>query len=839
MVSAFVLGVSAAMAVPAKPGVKKMLTLKDGSRVEATLRGDEHVHFYEAADGRAFQMMEGQWQQVDRQELAQLHTERLQAANQRRAARRAPRRAGSASGNTYFGTRRGLVILVEFSDVKFTYDKATFNDYFNKVGFNLDGMRGSVHDYFLEQSYGKFDLEFDVVGPVKLSNTAQYYGYDQASKTSHDDRVAKMVGDVCKKVNDEVDFTTYDWNNDGTVDQVYVIYAGYGAAQGADHTIWPHEWSVRAAGQQPVVDGVRIDTYGISCELLGDGVHNTGHIDGVGTSCHEFSHCLGLPDFYDTSETGSNFGMNAWDLMDSGCYNGDSNGHSPSGYTAYERWWAGWLEPVELKGGQQIVDMPALQDEPVAYVVYNDANRNEYYLLENYQQKGFDTAGGGHGLLVLHVDYDTRLWASNTVNNEYERQRMTIIAADNVYTGNTVSGDPFPGNRKKKELTNTSTPKAVVYNTNIDGQNLMSKPISRISETAGLITFDFMGGVEVEIPVVHEPTAITTTGFTASWDAVDGAVDYTINLTKTITGDDQEAISLLDEDFENFRSSMQGTADLAYSLDEYTNMPGWSGARLYSSPNKLRVGKKNILGELLSPVFDAPVHDSITIFIAPISTASKIVNTVDTLQLRIYAPDMGGYLYVNLWGYPKPSDEDAGTAWYIPTEWPYGRLQLGVHPNSSTAGVYMDYLGLLDGSYDEEEESEAPAKALRKSKRLLKPAGCTMEWHSVGLTGDAALQHKARRAPRITSEVYTSTVNSYTFTNLEPAQYSFRVRANTANGVSDWSDEVSVELTDAIHSVTTGKTEYPDGSYFDLQGRRIVSPAKGLYIREGRKLVIK
>lgn len=840
MVSAFVLGVSAAMAVPAKPGVKKMLTLKDGSRVEATLRGDEHVHFYEAADGRAFQMSEGQWQQVDRQELAQLHTERLQAANQRRAARRAPRRIGTVPEGGYHGTRRGLVIMVEFTDRKFIHGLDEFNDYFNKVGYNSDGMQGSVHDYFLEQSYGMFDLEFDIVGPVALENPTTFYAGENSN-------VAKMVNDVCKQVDDQVDFTVYDWDNDGTVDQVYVIYAGYGAAQGAQNTIWPHEWSVRVGGRQTVVDGVKIDTYGISCELMGDGVHNTGHIDGVGTSCHEFSHCLGLPDFYDTSHndgTQGNFGMGGWSLMDSGCYNGDNNGHSPCGYTAYERWWAGWLEPVELKSGQQIVDMPAIQDKPVAYIMYNDAYRNEYYMLENYQFRGFDAAGEGHGLLVLHVDYDTRAWNYNTVNNESDHQRMTIIAADNVYSSSTLAGDPFPGRSGRSALTNTGNPKATLYNENVSGSKLMDKPITRITEKNGQISFIFMGGASLDTPLIGEATDVTANGFTANWGAVDGAESYTILLTKVQRGG--QTTFIFEEDFEKF--TMEAMTEVTYNLDDYTELPGWSGKNLYGSPNKLRVGKVRNAGELQTPVFNAPLNDSISILLS-VYNAARL--GTGNLELRIYPlglgytlaelKSMGYYMYLELSDIP-PTSEEEPYALAIRSPWAenYGKFIIGIYTDSADSGIYMDYLGATDGLYEyweEAEENEQPAAlpaSFKKAKSVDSPWICNLPV--------APLRAKApRRAPLVTTETFTSATNSYTFSGLHSAQYSYSVRAHGDNGiVSDWSDEMWVDLTTGVPTIAAGAS-VQDAATYDLSGRRLSGKAlpRGLYIRNGRKFVIK
>ncbi len=848
MASALVLGIAAAMAVPAKPGVKKMLTLKDGTQVEATLRGDEHVNYYEAADGRAFQLKNDAYQLVSRDSLVRLRTERIAERNRARA-QRAPRRIGSVPPGGYHSNRRGLVIMVEFTDVKFIHNRAEFNDYFNKVGYDSDGMKGSVHDYFMEQSYGEFDLDFDIVGPVALENPTTYYAADN-------DLVGKMVNDVCKQVDDQVDFSVYDWDNDGTVDQVYVIYAGYGKAQGADNTIWPHEYMVSAVTRSAVLDGVKIDNYGISCELMGDGKHNTGHLDGIGTSCHEFSHCLGLPDFYDTSHndgTPGNFGMSYWDLMDSGCYN--DNGRSPAGYTAYERWWAGWLEPVELKSGQQIVDMPALQDKPVAYIIYNDAVRDEYYLLENYQLKSFDAAGPGHGLLVLHVDYSTSVWNFNKVNNEADHQRMTIIAADNIYSSSSLAGDPFPGRSGRNQLTNTGSPKATLYNENRSGSKLMDKPITRISEKNGLISFIFMGGASLDTPSAHSPSNVTDNGFTASWDAVEGAQSYTVLLTK-VENLDQSTI-IFEEEFEKFTMETM-TEIYKNNLDEYTTLPGWSGKNLFGSSNKLRVGKVRNAGELETPRFSCPLNDSISILISVYNAARM---GTGKLQLRIYPMGLGYtleelksaeyYMYLDLSDIPPTSDEEPLSIGIIaPWNKQYGDLIIGIYPDEGGSGVYMDYLAATDGlytnlpGYEEEEEEEQPAKM---PARFSAAKSVKASW-----TDNVPASIRTKKAPRraisVTNEIFTSTTNSYTFADLTPAHYTYSVRAQGADGiVSDWSNEVSVDLTTGIESIHNSQWTVGDktGGVYDLVGRKVsqssTSPLlpKGIYIRNGRRFVVK
>lgn len=546
MVFALTMGMSA---IPARR-THKTITQPDGTQLTITLQGDEHLHYFTTTDGLPIvRTTDGSFR------YAQLNGSRLTASsvvahnvdirsndendfikghaisatdlNQLRAARlmlntksqplkqrsrqRLSRAASATDGTTsqlpanITGQHRGLVILVNFKDEKMqpAHTRQAFDDQFNLVGYNKNGNAGSVHDYFLAQSYGQLDVTFDVVGPVTVSKNMASYGGNDSNGDDKDP--AGMVYEaikLAKQQNPSLNFKNYDWNNDGEVDQVYVIYAGYGEASDEDgslaNTIWPHEWQLSAANYNLSYDGVTIDTYGCSSELLGNESYPV-QMDGIGSACHEFSHCLGLPDLYDTSGSSNPaFGMDSWSLMDYGCYGDD--GYKPSGYTSYERWMSGWLTPKRLTEGTSITNMAALTDSPEAYIIYNDNYPDEYYLLENRQQTGSDLMLEGHGLLVLHIDYDEDAWYNNEVNNVKSHQRCSIIAADNKLSSYNLSGDPFPGTSHKTELTDTSRPAASLFHTNAAGTKKMGKPLTNITESAtGLISFDFMGGTETGI----------------------------------------------------------------------------------------------------------------------------------------------------------------------------------------------------------------------------------------------------------------------------------------------------------------------------------------------------
>lgn len=538
------------MAVPARRQ-KRTLTLHDGSRIEAEWRGDEHVHFYATADGRTFLTdSAGMACEVEPDSLKARWEARLEARNSLRKARAARRRAAwGAESNPISGRKKGLVILVNYADRDMVYTRADFDDFFNKEGYTGHGFNGSVHDYFKDMSYGAFDLTFDVVGPVTVSRELGYYG--QNNRAGTDMYAALMVSEAVRLADPYVDFSDYDWDNDGEVDQVFVIYAGYGEAQwGPEDTIWPHEFELSSAkvyGDGPgalSLDGVRIDTYACSCELHG----NSGSdIDGIGTACHEFSHCMCIPDMYDAS--GYSFGMDRWDLMDYGAYNGFADdGGTPASYTAYERMYCGWLTPVELTDPAVVSGMAPITSSPEAYMIRNNGNANEYYILENRQNESWDRYQRGHGMLVVHVDFDRHAWANNTVNNTASHQRMTIIPADNSLGHNDedLVGDPWPGFTGNTELTDNSVPAATLYNDNAYGHKYMSHPITDIAESSdGRIGFVFDGGVFVSVPDGLLAENVTETGFTARWQAVKGADYYNVELTETVaaSGSDSRILS--------------------------------------------------------------------------------------------------------------------------------------------------------------------------------------------------------------------------------------------------------------------------------------------------------
>lgn len=490
-----VLAAIAIQAMPVKPGICRNITLADGTVVKAELVGDEHLTYWRTADGACYRQTPsaGVFSKV---ELSALQSEYDAVVAQKAAREKAILESARTSmpvkkveGSKFQGKKKCLVILANFADTKFKPEHTLdlYKQIINGENYSDEtlGFKGSVRDYFKAQSGGQFEIDFDVVGPVDLPKGYAGYGKNDASGRDQAALVYPMVEDAVNLAKDQVtDWKQYDWDGDGLVEEVFVLYAGHGQAKYPQDPdlVWPHK---SAIDPMTVADGVKVSVYACSSELGA-----TEAIDGIGAFCHEFSHCMGLKDHYDIN--GRGYGTGFWDIMCFGCYNGNS--FLPAEYNSYEKMFCGWKEPIVLNAEpQKIEGMKALAAGGDTYIFYNDGNENEYYMLENRQKTGWDAALPGEGLIVLHVDYSKGAWEDNQVNYNAARQRMTVIPADNTLgsTDEDKAGDawPYQGNNS---LTNYSRPACTVYNANTDGTGYMNKYLLNITQNAdGTISFEY------------------------------------------------------------------------------------------------------------------------------------------------------------------------------------------------------------------------------------------------------------------------------------------------------------------------------------------------------------
>ena len=283
----------AASALPAWPGLHQV-TLADGTQVTCRQVGDEYAHWFVTTDGRALDRNAlGEWQWLTDTEVESRQQQMLDARVTTFGARAkaAPQATqGDDIGRiTNFPTEgevRGLFVLVEFKDVKFdaSHDSLRYTRQLNEEGFSDDEATGSARDYFISQSYGVFTPRFDVIGPVVLPHNESYYGAND--RMGQDKDPGQMVIDACQLAHDSlgVDFSRYDFDDDGTVDFVFILYACYGENYGAPaKTIWPHMSHLTYQGKRLELDGKAFDLYACSCELRG----NSGNeMDGIGALCH-------------------------------------------------------------------------------------------------------------------------------------------------------------------------------------------------------------------------------------------------------------------------------------------------------------------------------------------------------------------------------------------------------------------------------------------------------------------------------------------------------------------------------------------------------------------------
>ncbi len=460
-------------------------------------------------------------EQVSKQDKDLFYSRITNDAENRRKVQRREKLSINSSYFPHNGSPKAIVILAEFQDTVFRNDynstKVLFdsllnangkpaNDVDNSISLNY----GSVRQYFKDMSFGAFTPQFDVYGPVKLNKNLKYYGKGK------DDNMSDFIPEVCSAADDMIDFTQYDANNDGFIDLVYIIYAGFGENYNgvSSDAIWPKSGETSSS---QTFDGMKLKRYGVHCELGGfpgawGWEKEKKRINGIGLFVHEFSHCMGLPDIYPTVDAAriNNQAMEDWDVMDGGEYLGYNIGCYPAEYTPWEREIMGWMKVDTLKEAGQ-VSLQTIQNGGKAYKIFNDndTKQREYFLVFNVQKQGWNEKARGSGMLVLHIDSKSEyIGLGDSPNNVVGHPRHTIVPADGllissykVLSENEVdpskytrqeylasyAGDPFPGSQNNHFLTDTSAVKPTVY----VGEHL-AKPIFNIQENQGIVTFDFL-----------------------------------------------------------------------------------------------------------------------------------------------------------------------------------------------------------------------------------------------------------------------------------------------------------------------------------------------------------
>jgi len=550
-----------ARSVPADPTPGRIVQ-PDGTTLTVTLHGDEFFNYLTTSDGYTVVKNEAGYYTYARLSGNRLVPGDLIARDesQRSAADRAalsslPKRLTSnsmrqdgkkmmnhrnellrgigAGGHMDYSKFRGLIILINYTDKKFedyipsNYTPLGFyNDMVNGhdyKGFTLPAgtkveCMGSVRDYYYDNSFQQFDPQFDILGPVDVPF---------ASTDAHQFRCDSIFFAALQALDPEVDFSQYDTDEDGTADMVFFLVAGHGSDYSTNNRdyLWPH---MKDFTESPVLDGVNFKLYACSTGMIGEEgdyiVYN--NIAGIGTFCHEFSHCLGLPDFYDTDNDGSG-GVNhqyplTWSIMASGFKT--NNGRNPAGYSLYERYALGFAQPTLIEG-EGTISVPALEKSNMGYRL-NTANKDEYFLIENRQRIKWDKNLPGPGMLIFRVDStNVEVWENNLVNANPNHNYYELLRA-NFNGMNDSPRDPFPGTSNVTSISNATQPNLRTW----DGQ-LSDYAFVNITEADSIITFDVVidkskSAIEdfEKMPVGATLNERGVAGVYANWDFYNCAV---------------------------------------------------------------------------------------------------------------------------------------------------------------------------------------------------------------------------------------------------------------------------------------------------------------------------
>lgn len=587
--------------IPAKKATK-VIRQSDGSELSIQLVGDEHHHYWATSDGHPIAINEAniyeyalynsdhQWvlsgvkaksaQDRDAEEnaLLQQYARPLSPSASSKRSRVAPKRITRPVQAT-----KNLVILMAYKDKAFTVSDANqaFNNLLNKKGYNTNGATGSVQDYFSVSSHSKYTPQFDVYGPYTASKNLSYYG--QNDSQGYDMYAEELIVEACKLADAAgVDFSQYDADNDGYVDNVSVFYAGYSEAEwGAENTIWPHQYYLTAANKSLTLDGKIVDSYVCMNELKGDKGSN---MCGIGTFCHEFSHALGLPDLYATDGSTHNT-VGKWDVMDMGPYNND--GKTPPTYSAYERFFMGWSTPTVLNQASSL-ELEEIQQSNKSYMITSTGAHNldglnpspaTFYILENRQQTGWDTYLPGHGMIITRIAYSETKWYENTVNNTSRNMGVDIMEADGKSSTDGDIGDCFPSGAT------SYTP-------------FSNYPITNIQEQNGVISFDFMSNDEGND---DNPDDNDQPGVSTGECFVETFVDITLN----------------------------ESADISTQLDNHCDQSGWEGEKVFAMDQGLKMGSSKSGGSLTTPALGLSGSVQVSV------VASNYNNDVTTVELSV------------------------------------------------------------------------------------------------------------------------------------------------------------------------------------------------------------
>ena len=826
------LGAGTAVAIPADPSPKQVRQA-DGTTVTVHMRGDEFWHQLYTDDGQTVRwnpqtrMLEPDTRTEADYRQAMQKRQTVQARYAEKLCRHLSYRDGKGPRKLRMndfpttGKSKSLVFLIEFSDTKFTSiddPKDYYTRMLNERGFTWNnGARGSAMDFYDQSSNYLFDHEFVVVGPITLDHEATWYGSDTPTQ---DVRAGQMVVDACKKVDDEIDFSEYDYDNDGYVDNIYLFYAGIGQAThpNAVDYIWPHsadldsDWNIHIAH-----DGKNIRHYATSNELR---YTNDGSLIplGIGVFVHEFGHVLGLMDHYDVSYSPINYNIGTWDTMAAGSYNDNMN--CPPLFSAFERGELGWLDYTELTADADSINvlrpltpsnLPPMEGAAYRWSVPG-TNGREFFVLENRQQVGFDASLPGHGLLVWHIDIDTLAWQRNTLNVTYGHPRVGIVCADRAESDATRAGDPFPGTQGVTQFDFEAWEAGHMFSFD-----------DVVEHEDGMVEF-LLAGTAYQMP---QPTDITPvnvqdSSFQFTWSEVYGAQYYQVSVkrgdiyldgykeawfdtpaTVTISGVPER---------EAFTVSVQAVRGNYFS--DWTTRTITTEETPFSRRRPQNLTATDATADGFTAHWDAVEGADdylVTLFENSFGTQLKTMgydftDKADGLP-ALWTTSSSTYYSVNgYYGAASPSLRFSRNDDFIEIAWPEARirqLQFWMRSSSSTGRLHVEQWGDDEWQTKQTFDLSNEATTVKVSLDDTERARLRYERASGYVAIDdivAQCTTMERQPVSGQQEISTGGELSHVFSQLEPQQYSFRVCAVRQGERSAWSDEcqVGVEHVDTI-----------------------------------------
>lgn len=887
LVSMLVLGsIQWCFAIPADPTPKKIHQI-DGSYITVVLRGDEHSHLSFTEDGYPLYYNP----QTHLYEYASLQGNKIASSG----IKAADKMARNAKAKTYLrqmnvgaimttfvnqsrmlkaqrisaykhlkindfpslGKQKTLVILLEFSDKSFTSvsnPHQFYTDMLNKRGFTYsNGAMGSARDFYLTSSDGKFDPQFVVVGPVKLPKASTYYGSDDPTT---DAKMGEAVVEACKMVDDSVDFSQYDADGDGYVDNIAFIYAGNGQADtNVSSYIWPHAANIETEWHKTLeCDGKKIGHYFCSNELRYN-LEGKNIPTGIGTVVHEFGHILGLPDLYDVSYSMFNFGVYYWDTMAAGSYNNNMN--TPPTFSSYERMVLGWLTPENLTGKtDSICVLPNLADCNRAYRISVPGKPSEYYMLENRQIKGWDQYVYGHGMLVWHIDEDSTCWANNAINTNMAHQHVDIVEADGIQSEATRTGDTYPGTA---DVTNC---KFVSWK----GDSLLN--LDYILENDDTVKF-IVAKTDYKIAAPDMTiSAIRDSSFLLTWTNVPEAQYYNVSIYKK----NSEGNKIFLRDFNNKRFASVQTLQidsLQPDTDYYVEVVSGFGSYHSTAYTKL-------LKTLVVPfIYRKPMALNATDITDKSFTANwTAVKDAESYDISLYKHSFGAkniikgydfsertsgmpamwsstsstfYSVSGYYGESAPSIRLGNEGDYLEIAFPeskINKLSFWYRSKDGSGKIYVEkFLNNKWVQVSEIKSLSTAGKVISVETDNSDKVRIRYE-HETGFIVlddvEAICNIVERTAVKGYENINIGNAVKYVFKDLEAGEtYDFRVKAQNEKEMSLTSDEYIVDLSDVTNNISHILSGNGPAVYYDLSGKMILSSklSPGVYIvKQGNKI---